>query len=389
MRSAWTYKNLGDLCDVLDSLRRPITKRNRKPGEYPYYGSTGIQDFVEGYLFDEPLVLVGEDGAKWASGENTAFPVQGKCWVNNHAHVLRPNRTVLLDQWLINFLVHSDLSPFVSGLTVPKLNQGSLREIIIPLPPIPEQQRIVTLLGEAFASIATARAAATQNLQNARALFESHLQSVLNQRGKRWVEKSLQEIGTTQTGSTPNTADQSNYGRVMPFVKPGDFLVDGSLNYNNSGLSEIGIAAARKVQPHSVLMVCIGATIGKTGYCDRVIATNQQVNAFTPNQTISYKYIYYYMLTEDFQRRVIYSSGQATLPIINKSKWSALSVWMPVTLNEQLEIVDALDSLREKTQRLESIYQRKIQALDELKQSLLHQAFSGQLTADVKTRKVA
>ncbi|HBN8607966.1 TPA: restriction endonuclease subunit S, partial [Pseudomonas aeruginosa] len=99
MKAGWKTAALGDLCDILDSKRKPITKRDRKPGEYPYYGATGIQDFVEGFLFDEPLVLVGEDGAKWASGENTAFAIDGRCWVNNHAHVLRPNRSILNDNW--------------------------------------------------------------------------------------------------------------------------------------------------------------------------------------------------------------------------------------------------------------------------------------------------
>ena len=73
MKAGWKVKTLGSLCDILDNQRKPITKRDRTPGEYPYYGATGVLDFVEGYLFDEPLILVGEDGAKWASGENTAF----------------------------------------------------------------------------------------------------------------------------------------------------------------------------------------------------------------------------------------------------------------------------------------------------------------------------
>ena len=128
------FAQLGDVCEVLDRIRKPITKRDRVPGPYPYYGATGVLDYVEGYLFDEPLVLVGEDGAKWEAGENTAFAVDGKCWVNNHAHVLRPDRGMLLDSWLIYYLNQSDLTPFITGLTVPKLNQGKLREIPIPLP---------------------------------------------------------------------------------------------------------------------------------------------------------------------------------------------------------------------------------------------------------------
>ena len=194
MKAGWQAKKLGVICDILDSQRKPITKRDRTVGEYPYYGATGILDFVEGYLFDEDLVLVGEDGAKWVSGENTAFAVTGKCWVNNHAHVLRPHRSELTDSWLIHFLVHSDLSEFVSGMTVPKLNQGSLREISIPLPPLLEQQRIVTILDEAFEGIATATANAKKNLANARELFESYLQSVFTHKADDWEEKSIGSV---------------------------------------------------------------------------------------------------------------------------------------------------------------------------------------------------
>jgi type I restriction enzyme M protein len=134
---------LGELCEILDSQRRPITKSDRKSGPIPYYGATGIVDYVEGHLFDEPLVLVGEDGAKWGANEPTAFAISGKSWVNNHAHVLRPDRTRVLDTYLIAILNRLDLMQYVTGVTVPKLNQANLREIPIPLPPLEEQQRIV------------------------------------------------------------------------------------------------------------------------------------------------------------------------------------------------------------------------------------------------------
>lgn len=224
MKAGWQTKTIGNLCDVLDSQRKPITKCDRIAGEYPYYGATGILDYVEGYLFDEKLVLVGEDGAKWASGENTAFSVEGKCWVNNHAHVLRPHRDQVLDSWLIYFLVHSDLTEFVSGLTVPKLNQGSLREIPIPVPPLAEQQRIVGILDAAFDGIATAKANAEQNLQNARALFESHLQSVFTQRGEGWVTKTLGNICEVKDG----THDSPKYvPDGIPFVTQKNVREDG------------------------------------------------------------------------------------------------------------------------------------------------------------------
>jgi type I restriction enzyme S subunit len=146
----WVIKGLGEICEVLDSQRIPITKRDRKAGMYPYYGATGILDYVDDYIFSEKLVLLGEDGAKWESGSNSAFIAQGKYWVNNHAHVLRPNRALVKDEWLVYYLNHCDLTKFISGLTVSKLNQERMRNIPIPLPPLPEQQRIVAILDQAF-----------------------------------------------------------------------------------------------------------------------------------------------------------------------------------------------------------------------------------------------
>jgi len=141
--SDYPMVELGEIVEVLDSLRRPVTKSDRNSGIYPYYGATGILDYVDDFLFDEPLVLVGEDGAKWGANEKTAFMISGKTWVNNHAHVLRPIRDKVLDSYLIEVLNIMDLSSFITGVTVPKLNQQNLKQIKIPLPPIHIQEEIV------------------------------------------------------------------------------------------------------------------------------------------------------------------------------------------------------------------------------------------------------
>lgn len=167
---------LGELCDVLDRKRKPITKRDRVAGEYPYYGATGILDHVHEYIFDEKLILIGEDGAKWGAGENTAFSADGKYWVNNHAHVILPDRTRVLDQWIIYQLNANDLSEFITGLTVPKLNQAKMREIPILLPPLPEQKRMVAILDEAFEGIAVVVANAEKKLDDLTELKQSILQ---------------------------------------------------------------------------------------------------------------------------------------------------------------------------------------------------------------------
>jgi len=141
--SKYPMAKIEDICEILDNQRKPITKSDREAGSYPYYGATGILDYVKDYIFDEKLVLIGEDGAKWGAGDRTAFIVEGKCWVNNHAHVLRPDRTKILDELLVEIINNMDLSRFITGVTVPKLNQAKLRSITIPLPPIELQAEIV------------------------------------------------------------------------------------------------------------------------------------------------------------------------------------------------------------------------------------------------------
>jgi len=378
MREGWQALPLGELCDVLDHKRKPITKRDREAGEYPYYGATGVLDRVAGYLFDEPLVLVGEDGAKWGSGENTAFAVEGRVWVNNHAHVLRPNRDKLLDRWLIYHLNHSDLSAFVSGLTVPKLNQGSLREIAVPLPPLPEQQRIVALLDEAFAGLATAKANAERNLHNARAIFESHLESVFSQRGEGWVERRLGDILKTGAGGTPLKSKKEYYeGGTIPWLMSGE-VSQGEVTVATKFITAMGLenSSARMFPPDTVLVAMYGATAGQVGILRFEAATNQAVCGILPSDRFIPEFLFYVLLSRKGEL-VAQATGNAQ-PNISQIKIKNIEVPL-IPLIEQREIVAKFIGLSQETQRLTRLYERKLAALEELKKSLLHQAFNGEL----------
>lgn len=145
MKEGWTYKKLGEVCEILDSQRKPVTKKDRTKGIYPYYGASGIQDYVDSYIFDGRFLLVGEDGAKWGATDKSAFIIEGKSWVNNHAHILRISDSIN-DRLIEYYLTYKDLTEYISGAVVPKLTQKSLVSIPIPIPPIAEQERIVAEL---------------------------------------------------------------------------------------------------------------------------------------------------------------------------------------------------------------------------------------------------
>ena len=141
----WLFSSLDSICEIRNNHRRPIAGNERTPGPYPYYGASGVVDYIGDFIFDERLLLVGEDGAKWGAFERTAFIADGKYWVNNHAHVLKP--TAANDTLLENYLTMLDLSPFVTGAAPPKLTLGKLKGIRVPLPPsLAEQQKIAECL---------------------------------------------------------------------------------------------------------------------------------------------------------------------------------------------------------------------------------------------------
>ena len=173
---------LEESCEILDSRRIPITASNRKEGPYPYYGANGIQDYVDDYIFDDELVLLAEDGGNFGSKERPiAYRVSGKCWVNNHAHVLKPKDGMNVD-YLCYSLMFYDTEKLVNGATRQKLTQAMMRKILIPKRSISEQKKIVDTLNTIQNSIAkqTKRIKLLDNLIKARfvEMFKDCIESV-------------------------------------------------------------------------------------------------------------------------------------------------------------------------------------------------------------------
>ena len=158
-----------------------------------------------------------------------------------------------------------------------------------------------------------------------------------------WAWGRLKDVALTQTGTTPKTTNKDNFGDFIPFIKPGD-ITDGKINYNNEGLSVKGLSSGRLINQKSVLMVCIGGSLGKCALCDRDVSCNQQINTATPPKYLNAKYLYY-CLSSDYFYKVAkeQASGTAT-PIINRSLWE--SIIIPISpLAEQQRIVDRINEI--------------------------------------------
>ncbi len=387
MRVSWEIKKLGSVCENLDSQRKPITQRNRILGEIPYYGATGIVDYVKDYLFDEKLVLLGEDGAKWSSGDECAFMIEGKTWVNNHAHVLRPNRKLILDEWLIYNLNFQDLSPYITGMTVPKLNQGKMNEIRIPIPPLPEQKRIVAILDEAFAAIDKAKANILKNLQNAKELFESYLQDIFTRKFGGLEQKKLGElcerVSVGHVGPTSEFYCDSSVG--IPFLRSQN-VRSGNLDWK--GVQYITKAFHKKLKKSQLktgdlLFVRVGANRGDCCVIKENVGELNCANiVFARLKEGNVDFIDRYCQSKIGREQLLGMTVGAAQGVINTKSVAELVIPYP-NLSEQLAFVKDLDCFSIEINKSVTIYQQKLDALEELKKSILQKAFNGELTAEV------
>jgi restriction endonuclease S subunit len=172
----WEMQRLGDCCECLDKHRKPIKESERNHGSVPYFGANGQQGWIDDFLFDESLVLVAEDGGHFHDRKRgVAYRIDGKSWVNNHAHILRPKSGALDIEFLHRILRHYDFTPYISGSTRSKLTQGQLNEVLIPVPPFEKQRSFADRAARAV--LESAKAA--RSLQLADSLLQSLKQSIL------------------------------------------------------------------------------------------------------------------------------------------------------------------------------------------------------------------
>ena len=260
-----------------------------------------------------------------------------------------------------------------------------LKELEFVYPTRPEQQRIVGILDEAFDSIATAKANAEKNLQNARALFESHLQAVFTQRGEGWKEKTLGDVCRFENGDRgknyPNREEYVEAG--IPWINTGHIQPDGTLSESDMNFISQGkydSLRSGKIQPGDLVYCLRGATLGKTALVDpfTVGAVASSLVILRPCDLLDSRFLYYFLTSPHGQGLIkLYDNGAAQ-PNLGAKSVAKYKISLP-KLSEQKSIVQKLIAIAAETQRLESIYRRKLAALDELKKSLLHQAFNGEL----------
>ena len=457
----WAWTILEDCTEILDSQRVPINAKEREKriqGKsrselYPYYGATGQTGWIDDYLFDNELVLLGEDGAPFLDfSKDKAYLIKGKSWVNNHAHVLRAQTELMSNQLLCHYLNIYDYHDYVTGTTRLKLNQSMMRKIPVPLPPLPEQHRIVAKIEELFTKLD----AGINELHKAQSQLKRYRQSVLKaafegklteawraehqdeiepasvllerilkKRREKWETEQLEQIQAKekmpkddkwkakykepvapdmselpklpkgwawatveqlltkiQYGSSKKTGDDSN---GVPVLRMGN-IVDGKIVLNNlkylpkehNEFPELLLNKGDLLFNRTNSRELVGTTAVYTGIPNPCSFASYLIRVrFHPR--IDSMIVAYYINSvygKDWILSVV--SQQAGQANVNGTKLKLLAVPMPPEKEQQI-LVEEVERHLSVADEVEKTVTAELKRAEQLRQSILKQAFSGKL----------
>lgn len=284
---------LEDVCNILDNKRVPITECDRKKGPYPYYGANGVQDYVDDYIFDDELVLLAEDGGNFGSKEKPiAYRVSGKCWVNNHAHVLKPKENIDVN-YLCYSLMFYDVSGFVNGATRQKLTQSNMRQMLIPFCSLADQKRIADELDKVSGLIEKRQ----KQLEKLDLLIKSRFVEMfgdpINNTKKLCLVK-LNELGEWSSGGTPSRNIAKYFLGDIDWYSAGELkelFLTGSVE--KITYEAIDNSSAKLFPQGSMLIGMYDTAAFKMGILKKASASNQACACIIPNNKISIIWLYY------------------------------------------------------------------------------------------------
>lgn len=371
--------NFTEYVDILDSQRVPVNssdRQNRK-GNIPYYGATGQVDWIDDYLFDEELVLLGEDGAPFLDTyKDKAYLISGKSWINNHAHVLRA-RNGLTNKFLLHWLNTVDYRPYIGGTTRDKLNQSRMREIPIPIVPTKQQERIVDNIEIQF----TRLDAAIKNLKTIKNRLDIYRKSVLKAvfdgRFMDKFEYVTKQLGDFERkgGGTPSTKVKEYWGGKINWITSASIDDRGNISYEKK-ITELGLKnSATNLVPKGSVIIVTRVGLGK-------VAVNEEATAFSQDsQGIICENInpYFLMWQIKSSANEIISKGQGTtISGITVNKLNEIKVKIPDT-KTQTEMVKQIESRFSVIDKLREVVDVSLAKTETLHKAILKSAFEGKL----------
>ncbi|MDI5785669.1 restriction endonuclease subunit S [Lactiplantibacillus plantarum] len=377
----WEQRKVSELADRYDNLRVPITASERVAGETPYYGANGIQDYVEGFTHNGEFVLVAEDGAN----DLQNYPVQyvdGKVWVNNHAHVLQAKEERVDNKFLTNALKHTNIEPYLVGGGRAKLNADVMMKINFKVPTLPEQVQI----GKFFDNLDHLITLHQRKLTKLKELKQGYLQKLFPKNGSKfpqlrfagfadaWEQRKLKDTLSLIKDGTHGTHKDGNFSMLLSTKN----LINGKVVFNKSKDRKIGkkdydsIFKGYSIHEKDVLLSVVGS-IGRLALYypqDIPIAFQRSVAILRGNKSLEQEFLKYVLETHDAQRQLKMRTTMSAQPDLFLGDLSQVMIKVPI-FKEQIKIIKIFDSIS----NLIASNQRKLEKLQELKKGYLQKMF--------------
>ena len=378
----WEQRKLGDCVEFLDTMRKPLKEGDREKGQYPYYGASGIVDYVSDYIFDEELVLLSEDGANITDRNYpVCFLASGKYWVNNHAHVLKTNKENE-NNFICNSLERMDFTPYNSGMAMPKLNKEVCQKIPLSCPSFAEQKEI----GDYFRSLDRLITLHQRKYEKLKNIKKSMLEKMFPKNGSNvpeirfkgftdaWEQRKFGDIVQTRRGLTykPTDIEESGirvlrssnidedtfvYGVDDVFVNP--YAVNIEPVRKNDILITSANGSSRLVGKHALIKKISDGSAVHGGF-------------MLLGRTKNYDFVNASMSSSWYTKfiNVFAAGGNGAIGNLNKNDLDEQVILIPDDA-EQIKIGEYFAAL----DNLITLHHRKLKKLEQIKQAMLHKMF--------------
>ena len=387
MKQGWEIKMLSEIAEVGAGNSAPQKKELFINGRHPFIRTSDVGQIRKGFinssvdnLNDEGIkklkikkkgtILFPKSGASTFLNHRVMMEIDG--YVSSHLATIKAKDSVALDRYLLYFLITIDAKDLMQDIAYPSLKISDISAIEIPVPSLPEQQRIVAILDQCFTAIDKAKANAEQNLKNAKELFESYLQGVFENKGDGWEEKKLGEVIEYDKNQNIHKGlpyvglehIESNSGRFIGSLEPQ--VVKSSTFYFNEQHVLYG-----RLRPYlnKVLLPDF------EGHC------STEIFPIKVGKQIAREFLFYWLIAGSTVKKIDATWTGARMPRANMNQVLEFDFAFP-TLEEQQTIIRKLTAVQAETQKLEAVYQKKIDDLEELKKSILQKAFAGELKTE-------
>lgn len=390
----WKVEELGNCVDILDNQRIPLNNQDREErikGKniselFPYYGATQQVGYIDDFLFDEELVLLGEDGVMfYDKDKQKAYLINGKSWVNNHAHVLRAKKNITINKYLVNFLNTFHYKGFVSGATRLKLNQSRMAKIPIPIPPLEQQKKIVKVLDLTSNLIEKQK----ELLEKYDLFLKSKFIEMFGcpvQNEKQWITKTIEEIVKKEKHSIK----RGPFGGALKkeiFVPKGYLVYEQFHALNNDFTMERYFIDEEKfnelnsfeVKSGDIIISCSGVYLGKLAIVPKNskkgIINQALLKISLDNEKMNNILFTYIFTNKNFKQKFFgnfIGSGIPNFPPMSDFKKFTF-IFPPIELqNKFASIVEKIETIKEKENQ-------KLQQLENLHNSMMNKAFKGEI----------